>query len=151
MTTTPLIDVQIRHNVLIRASPERVYDTLANVAGWDGWFTNGSRVDPRPGGEMYLRWENWGPDKIMAQDTGRVIAADRPSRFAFQWHPDQPDYPTTVEFELQPGEANTTILRLRESGYQDTPSGRAAMLDCAAGWGEALTLLKFYLEHGLTY
>lgn len=24
-------------------------------------------------------------------------------------------------------------------------------LECAAGWGEAITLLKFYLEHGLIY
>ena len=24
-------------------------------------------------------------------------------------------------------------------------------MECAAGWGEALTLLKFYLEHGVTY
>ena len=25
------------------------------------------------------------------------------------------------------------------------------MLECAAGWGEALTLLKFYVEHGVVY
>jgi hypothetical protein len=25
------------------------------------------------------------------------------------------------------------------------------LIGCATGWGEALTLLKFYLEHGLTY
>jgi hypothetical protein len=25
------------------------------------------------------------------------------------------------------------------------------MLECASGWGEALTLLKFYIEKGLVY
>jgi hypothetical protein len=25
------------------------------------------------------------------------------------------------------------------------------MISCATGWGEALTLLKFHLEHGLRY
>jgi len=25
------------------------------------------------------------------------------------------------------------------------------ILECACGWGEALALLKFYLEHNLTY
>jgi hypothetical protein len=26
-----------------------------------------------------------------------------------------------------------------------------ALVECAAGWGEALALLKMYLEHGVTY
>ena len=42
-------------------------------------------------------------------------------------------------------------MRLLEHGYQDTPSGRLAFADCATGWGEALKLLKFYLEHGVKY
>jgi len=42
-------------------------------------------------------------------------------------------------------------LRLQEHGYQDTPTGRKAFADCACGWGEALTLLKFYVEYGLKY
>ena len=46
---------------------------------------------------------------------------------------------------------NGAIIRLREYGYEDTPSGRRGILECAAGWGEALTLLKFYVEHGITY
>jgi len=25
------------------------------------------------------------------------------------------------------------------------------ILECASGWGEALTLLKFYIEHGIVY
>ncbi len=24
-------------------------------------------------------------------------------------------------------------------------------LECVGGWGEALTLLKFYIEHGIAY
>ena len=44
-----------------------------------------------------------------------------------------------------------TIVRLREYGYEDTPSGHQGILECAAGWGEALTLFKFYVEHGITY
>ena len=47
--------------------------------------------------------------------------------------------------------AEGTVIRLREYGYHDTPSGIKAMLECAAGWGEALTLLKYYVEHNLLY
>jgi uncharacterized protein YndB with AHSA1/START domain len=107
-------------------------------------------VDDHPGGEIRLRWVDWGPERITTEDGGPVLEFIPSKRFVFQWHPERHDYATTVEFDLQPVE-NGTILSLREHGYEDTPSARIAMLDCAAGWGEALTLLKFYLEFGVRY
>jgi len=53
-----------------------------------------------------------------------------------------------IDFEPTQG---GTIIRLRESGFHDTPDGLRAMLDCSAGWGEALTLWKYYVEHGIRY
>lgn len=44
-----------------------------------------------------------------------------------------------------------TVIRLREHGYPDTPEGISGLMDCATGLGEALTLLKFYVEHGVRY
>jgi uncharacterized protein YndB with AHSA1/START domain len=144
------MEVDIRHSTLVNAEPERVFDAFTTAGGLDGWFTNGSSVDPRPGGEIRFRWVDWGPDRINGEDGGPVLESKRPERFVFQWFPDGPPYPTTVEvdFERVP---QGTIIRLREHGYRDTPSGRRACLDCAAGWGEALTLLKFYVEHGIHY
>lgn len=46
---------------------------------------------------------------------------------------------------------NDTRVELIDSGYPDTPEGRHALMDCACGWGEALTLVKFFVEHGVTY
>jgi len=79
-----------------------------------------------------------------------VLEAHRPSRFVFQWYPDQSFYATTVEVDFKAREGGT-VIRLREYGYEDTSSGRREMLECACGWGEALTLLKFYVEHGIRY
>lgn len=59
-------------------------------------------------------------------------------------------YATTVEIDFEPAEGGT-VVRVREFGYQDTPSGLKAMLNCAGVWGEALTLMKFYVEHGIRY
>ena len=36
-------------------------------------------------------------------------------------------------------------------GTPNTPEGRDMILECASGWGEAATLLKFYIEHGVVY
>ena len=147
---TELIDVEIRQNTLFRAKPEKVYDVLTTGEGLDAWFTVGSEVDARPGGNIVFRWKNWGPDKYTHDTPGTVVEAKCPERFVFQWKADNPSYATTIEMDFEEVEEGT-VVRLREHGYHDTPSGRAAMLDCAAGWGEALTLMKYYVEHGVTY
>lgn len=143
-------DLEIKHATLVRADPERVYEAFTTANGLDAWFTDGSSVDPRPGGEIRFRWRNWGPDRVSSEDGGPVLEAEKPRRFAFQWYPEDESYATTVEVDFTPSEQGT-VVRLREYGYRDTPTSRCCQLDCAAGWGEALTLLKFYVEHGSRY
>ncbi|MGE5124327.1 MAG: SRPBCC family protein [Acidobacteriaceae bacterium] len=141
---------EILHATFIRAEPSDVYKALTTAGGLDAWFTHGAVVDARPGGRILFRWENWGPGRVTAEDGGPVVEATPPYRFVFQWHPDSQEYLTTVEIDIRPTE-NGTIVCLHEHGFVDTFSGLAALANCAAGWGEALTLLKFYLEYGLHY
>jgi len=143
-------ELEIHQKTLIRSDPMRIYNALTTSDGLDAWFTTGAQVDTSPGGEIHFRWVDWGPDHINAEDGGPVMEAIPQKRFVFQWHPDLPDYATTVEINIEPNEGGT-IVSLREYGYADTASARMAMINCATGWGEALTLLKFYLEHGLRY
>ena len=145
-----LLDAEIAHAALVRAPREEVYDAFATARGLDAWFTTGAEVDARPGGVMHWRWNEWGPDGVTAEDPGRVLEARRPERFVFEWHGAGRDHPTTVELDFEE-HAEGTVVRLRERGYPDTPDGRRRFADCAAGWGEAITLLKFYVEHGLRY
>ncbi|MHA2265713.1 MAG: SRPBCC family protein [Candidatus Thorarchaeota archaeon] len=147
---TKEMDVEIKHSTLVRASPEDVYDAIATTEGLDAWFTKGSEVDAKPGGTILFRWKDWGADKVTLETAGPVVEAKRPERFVFKWHGDNKTYFTTVEIEFQKVDEGT-IIRLREYGYQDTPSGRYSFMDCSTGWGEALTLLKFYVEHGIVY
>jgi uncharacterized protein YndB with AHSA1/START domain len=140
---------QIKHAVLIRAPTERCYDAFATAEGLDAWFTTGASVDARVGGPMTWRWRDWGPGRITTEATGTVYEAERPRRFVFDWDSGD-DRPTQVEITFEPC-AEGTIVRLRELGYSDTARGLGACLDRAAGWGEALTLVKFWLEHGIHY
>lgn len=145
-----LIECPIQHATLVHASPERVYDAFTTAEEMDHWFTSGASIDPRRGGKIHFRWMDWGADHFTGEDGGPVLEAHRPERFVFTWHPDGPQYATTVEIDFEMVDQGT-VVRLRESGYQNTPSGWQALTNCAAGWGEALTLLKFYVEYGLHY
>jgi uncharacterized protein YndB with AHSA1/START domain len=143
-------DHKIKHQVFIKASPEKVYDTITSGDGWNAFFTRETEVDPRPDGKIVFRWRNWGPGDYNSNADGKVLNADRPNLFTFQWYPVGKETPTTVEFSIS-SKFGGSVIELTESGYPNTSQGRDMILECASGWGEALTLLKFYLEFGAVY
>ena len=143
-----LLDCTIKQRTFIAASPDKVYDTLTNAGNWDEFFTTGMELDPRPGGICSFSWKDWGPDKYTLKVPGKVIEAERPNLFSFQWGGE--GKATTIRMELTE-EKGGTVVTLTEEGYKNTPEGRAMIVECASGWGEAMTLLKFYIEHGIVY
>ena len=145
-----MIDEKVRVTTLVRAAPERVYDAIATAEGVNAWFTTDALIDARPGGKIQLRWKDWGYSRYTGENGGPVLEAQRPVRFVFQWKVDTDLYNTTVEIDFEPVEEGT-LVRLVEDSYEDTPTGLKDMLARASGWGEALTLMKFHVEHGVTY
>jgi uncharacterized protein YndB with AHSA1/START domain len=87
-------------------------------------------------------------DRYTGDAEGPVVESTPPRRFVFQWKPG--DSTTTIAFDLEP-RGPGTVLRVEESGHTTSPADLAALVECASGWGEALTLLKMYLEHRITY
>ena len=144
------MDQKVDFYSLIRTTPERAYDAIATSEGLDAWFTTGALVDANPGGRIQFRWKNYGPEKYNGENEGPVVEARRPERFVFQWRADSGGYDTTVEFFFKRHEEGT-MVRLVEYGYEDSPVGMQDLLNRATGWGCVLTLMKFYLEHGVTY
>jgi uncharacterized protein YndB with AHSA1/START domain len=140
----------IKQRTFVAAPPEKVYDTITSASEWDKFFTTGMTLDPAVGGKCLFRWKDWGPDFYSVEADGDVLAADRPDRFAFKWYSCGREHPTTITFSLE-AKYGGTVLTIEESGHPDTERGRAMIVECASGWGEAATLLKFYLEHGVTY
>lgn len=142
---------EIRHSVFIRAPREKVWAAFTTPKGLDGWWgTRGSEIDLRPGGKLTLRWRGWGAEKdINADRDCPILEVLPPKRFVYQWG-ETADAMTTVEFDLEerPG---GTLLRLREHGFAPTGKGRESFEGNSLGWGEAATLIKFYVEHGVSY
>jgi uncharacterized protein YndB with AHSA1/START domain len=138
----------IRYATFITARPDRVYDALTTGPGWDSWFTTRAVIEARAGGRYEFFWRDFGADRVTLTLTGPVLEAEAERTFAFRWGSGKSQ--TTVRFTLEPrGEG--TVVQVTESGYSYEEKDVLSCLDCACGWGEALTLLKFYLEHGVTY
>jgi uncharacterized protein YndB with AHSA1/START domain len=143
--------LEIRHSVFIRAPREKVWAAFTTAQGLDGWWgTRGSEIDLRPGGKLTLRWHNWGAEgNINAEVECVVLEVKPPERFVYEWGESR-DAMTSVEFDLEEREGGT-LLRLREHGFAPTTKGRKSLEGNSIGWGEAATLLKFYVEHGVSY
>jgi uncharacterized protein YndB with AHSA1/START domain len=143
-----LFDGKIKQRTYIEASVKKVYDIITSAKEWDNFFTTGMVLEPKPGGICNFSWKDWGPDSYSLTAPGLVVNVVRPKVFSFKWGKIGEE--STVRLELEPlGEG--TVLTITEDGYPDTPDGRKMILECASGWGEAATLLKFYIEHGLIY
>jgi uncharacterized protein YndB with AHSA1/START domain len=140
---------EVRFDTIVRAERDKVYDAIATSEGLDGWFTSGTELDPQPGGTLVLRWEDWGVEKFTGEMSGSVVEARRPDRFAFRWPVDSGSYMTTVTIDIEAHE-DGCVVRLVEGIYDDDDVGTQDMLNRATGWAQALTLMKFWVEHGVT-
>ncbi len=139
---------ETNHRILIRKDRHDIYRVLTTAEGWNSWFTDGTELNLNSDGtgDIRLKWNNYGPEKLVLEDGGRVLHAEPDSRFIFQWTPGEST--TTVSFTLEPAEEGT-IVSVHETGYSSSRKDLQACVNCAAGWGEALVLLKFYVEHAL--
>jgi uncharacterized protein YndB with AHSA1/START domain len=134
---------QINYCTRIQAPPEAVYDLFATADGLDSWFCTGSVVDLE-NKHIEYRWKDWGAKRVSMSTSGAILEASRPHRFVFQWG----QQPSTIEFEFKPKDGGTYMTVL-EYGYDERDgAAKQMMMECASGWGEALSLAKFYLEHG---
>jgi len=142
---------EIRHSVFIRAPRAKVWDALTTAQALDAWWgTRGSEIDLRPGGRLTLRWRGWGPERDIIADRQCIVAEVLPQkRFVFRWG-ETADTMTTVEFDFEDRDGGT-LLRLREHGFAPTAKGRKSFEGNSLGWGEVSILIKFYIEHGVSY
>jgi uncharacterized protein YndB with AHSA1/START domain len=139
---------EVRFETIVRAKREKVFEAIATADGLDGWFTSGTELDPKPGGDLILRWRDWGVEKFTLEITGSVVEVRSPDRFSFRWPVDSGSYMTTVTIDIEDHEEGS-VVRLVEGIYDDDDVGTQDMLNRATGWAQALTLMKFWVEHGL--
>ena len=110
----------ISKDILISAPAETVYRVITEPDQVARWFADAADLDPAPGGEGTLTFEDRATTQRMAVKL-TVQDAEPPHRFAFRWdYPDgeQPreDNSLLVEFTLT-AEGDGTRLRVTESGF----------------------------------
>ena len=136
---------RIERTVEIAHPPATVWAALTTAEGLSAWFGLEVRIDLRPGGSAWMKWDN-GHTADM-----RVERVEEPTVFGFTWHiyglPEDDPRRTYVEFTLQSAGAGTR-LTVVESGFAQLPEEeyRVAYDGNAGGWASELGELASYLD-----
>ena len=138
----------IQHTTYMKVTTEKVYEAISTEEGWNAWFTDETSIkwNQDGSGEIKLRWTSFGMKNEIIEDGGPILDSKQNEYFIFQWKPGESV--TTVTFYLTTYK-DGTLVRLIEEGYSQSNLDQIACLRCASGWGEALMMLKMYLEHGI--
>ncbi|GAA4320003.1 SRPBCC domain-containing protein [Compostibacter hankyongensis] len=128
----------IRHNVVIKAAPEKIYEALTTQEGLSGWWAKQTVARPEEGFVNVFTFGDFRNEmKVTVLDPGKRVEW-LCIRSIDEW------MGTNISFELE--ERNErTLLRFAHSGWRaitDTFAG------CNYDWGRFMTSLKSYCETG---
>lgn len=142
------MSIEVEHKTFIQSTPSNIYDRLTSGTGWERWFATEAAIGDRPGSQVYFRWQNFGANRYSAEDHGRIVTLEKGKTFAFTWHPGMMETLVSFTFEKL---GDGCMLTVKETGYSNEEKDVSIAISVASGWGEALTLLKFFVEHHLIY
>ena len=79
MNATATLPHRLDRTVTIHAAPDVVFRFFTDSERWAKWWGAGSRIDPRPGGEIYIKH----PGGV--ESAGEVVSMDAPTEFVFTY------------------------------------------------------------------
>ncbi len=136
---------RIERIVEIAHPPAKVWAALTTAEGLSAWFGNEARIDLRPGGLAWMKWDSGHTAEM------RVERVEEPTVFGFTWHiyglPEDDPRRTYVEFTLEPAGTGTRLTAV-ESGFAQLPEEAhpAAYDGNTRGWASELGELVDYLD-----
>ena len=68
-------------------------------------------------------------------------------RIELSWGAAEGGYDTRVVMTFEAVDAGTTLVRIAESGWRDTPKGQESSYGNCSGWMQMLCCLKGWVEH----
>jgi uncharacterized protein YndB with AHSA1/START domain len=129
---------EIKHQINVKAAPEKVYAAIATQAGLRRWWTADTEADEKVGGKA-----EFGFDKRGTVFRMKIEKLDPGKRVVWSCHGDNPEWAGTVlTWELTPEDDDTT-LRFTHSDWKAITDLCAI---CNSTWGELMYRLKNYVE-----
>ncbi|HSL71448.1 MAG TPA: SRPBCC family protein [Longimicrobiales bacterium] len=122
-----------------------VFDAVYNPKKLSGYFTTGGASGPLdPGATVTWDFADFPgafPVHVRAVEPNRLIV--------LEWQAADGEYNTQVRMEFEPLDGKSTMVRISESGWRETPKGLESSYGNCMGWMQMICCLKVYAEHGI--
>ena len=140
--TSSSIGRAIEKEIVVAATPERVYQALTTQADLEHWFVKQADIGSAPGERYNLTWL---PHQ---KSVGRIVEMSPPHRFVLVWDLESGGQETTCAFDILPHNEGT-LVRLTQTGFGDSDDWDRVYEDNSGGWDIELGNLKRWLDEGL--
>lgn len=125
---------------IVTTSVERVWQALTDARELERWFPLDARVEPGPGGSVWMSWRN-----EFAADM-KVLVWDPPRHLRTAWSFHQDDQPAQITDYTIESRGGVTVIRAVTSGFPLDASWDGWVEGTVRGWAFELRSLKHYLE-----
>jgi uncharacterized protein YndB with AHSA1/START domain len=130
----------VEGRVEIRATPERVWRALTDAAELERWFPLEARVEPGPGGSIWMSWKN------EYAGESKIVAWDPPRHLRVTWGgSDEAGAAQVTDYFIDVADGHV-VLRVVTSGFPADASWDDWVEGTRMGWAYELQSLKQYLE-----
>jgi len=137
------MDIQFIIRQRINRPVAEVFDAIVDPAKLTCYFMDAASGPLRAGTTVQWTWGSMTDDTIVDE----VVTNER---IVCRWVAYNVDYQTTCCFEFAAGDdANTTIVKVTESGWKEDQQGLNSAFDHCSGWQFMLLALKAWIEHGI--
>ena len=120
-----------------------VFRAVTDPGELSSYFTTGGASGPlREGATVMWNFADF-PGEFPVK-VSRLVANER---IELSWEAAEHGYDTRVVMTFEPVDSATTLVRIAESGWRDTPKGRESSYGNCSGWMQMLCCLKAWAEH----
>lgn len=135
--------MDILHAMMVRSTPQKIYQALTEQEGLSGWFGPECRAETRVGSLVEIYFHNRHHYSLKFEITD-LEPGSRVVWKVTQAIPSWDDFPSMLTWTLYPYESST-IVHLRHSGW---PEGHEAFPSVSFKWAEFMIALRAYIHTG---
>jgi uncharacterized protein YndB with AHSA1/START domain len=129
---------EIRHNVVIKTTPEKIYEAITTQEGLSSWWAKQTTAKPEIGSlNTFTFGKSLNEMKVTVLDANQKVEWQCITSID-EW------MNTTISFDLEEKDGRT-LLRFAHSDWRTVTDTFA---DCNYAWARFMTSLKSYCETG---
>jgi uncharacterized protein YndB with AHSA1/START domain len=136
----PKFQVQLK----IRKPIAEVFDAVVRPERLSGYF-----VQNASGALVEGTTVKWTFAEVPGEHPVVVRQVQQNERIVLEWAAAEGAYNTRIEMLFEPLDGSNTMVRIKESGWQDDEKGIEASYGNCGGWMHMLVCLKGYIEYGI--